>query len=117
VAQRREAKAKNRNGGELGFEAIHAELDAERTQDADPEGPDEHRGASIFWAPTDARWSHLEACAPQPTIGTLVDEAMHTIERENPSLEGVPPAGNANFARVPHFIHRLDPKGFPIATG
>ena len=33
------------------------------------------------------------------------------------SASGVLPAGNANFARVQQFIHRLDPKGFPVATG
>lgn len=30
---------------------------------------------------------------------------------------GVPPAGSAISARARHFIHRLDPKGFPVATG
>jgi hypothetical protein len=30
---------------------------------------------------------------------------------------GVPPAGSANSARARHFIHRLAPKGFPVATG
>jgi len=41
--------------------------------------------------PKEARWSHLKASAPQPTIGTLVDDAMTAIERDNPSLKGVLP--------------------------
>jgi type I restriction enzyme M protein len=41
--------------------------------------------------PKEARWSHLKASAPQPTIGTLVDDAMAAIERDNPSLKGVLP--------------------------
>ena len=77
------------------FEAKHAELVAElqadRAAGADPEDPDEYRAASIFWVPREARWSHLKANAPQPTIGTLVDDAMTAIERDNPSLKGVLP--------------------------
>ena len=73
------------------FEAKHAELEADRAAGADPEDPDEYRAASIFWVPREARWSHLRASAPQPTIGTLVDDAMTAIERDNPSLKGVLP--------------------------
>ena len=73
------------------FEAKHAELDAQRAQGADPEDPDEYRAASIFWVPKEARWQHLKASAPQPTIGTIVDDAMAAIERDNPSLKGVLP--------------------------
>ena len=73
------------------FEAKHAELEAERASGADPEDPDEYRAASIFWVPKEARWSVLKASAPQPTIGTLVDDAMAAIERDNPTLKGVLP--------------------------
>ena len=73
------------------FEARHAELEADKKSGADPEDPDEYRAASIFWVPKEARWSHLKAKAPQPTIGTLVDDAMTAIERDNPSLKGVLP--------------------------
>ena len=73
------------------FEAKHAELAAQQAQGADPEDPDEYRAASIFWVPKEARWAHLKASAPQPTIGTLVDDAMAAIERDNPSLKGVLP--------------------------
>jgi type I restriction enzyme M protein len=73
------------------FEAKHAELTAQKKQGADPEDRDEYRAASIFWVPKEARWQHLKASAPQPTIGTLVDDAMTAIERDNPSLKGVLP--------------------------
>src|SRR3989454_1147552 len=73
------------------FEAKHAELDAQRAQGANPEDPDEYRAASIFWVPKEARWTHLKANAPQPSIGTLVDDAMSAIERDNPSLKAVLP--------------------------
>ncbi len=73
------------------FEAKHAELEAQRKQGADPEDPDEYKAVRVFWVPKEARWQHLKANAPQPTIGTLVDEAMSAIERDNPSLKGVLP--------------------------
>jgi len=73
------------------FEAKRAELDAHKAQGADPEDPDEYHAASIFWVPKEARWPHLKASAPQPTIGTLVDDAMTAIERDNASLKGVLP--------------------------
>jgi type I restriction enzyme M protein len=73
------------------FEAKHAELDAQRAEGADSEDPDEYRAENIFWVPREARWSYLKASAPQPTIGTSVDDAMTAIERDNPSLKGVLP--------------------------
>ena len=73
------------------FEAKHAELEAQRADGADPEDADEYRAASIFWVPKEARWDHLKANAPQPKIGTYVDDAMSAIERDNPSLKGVLP--------------------------
>ena len=64
---------------------------ADRAFGADPEDPDEYRAASISWVPREARWTALKASAPQPTIGTLVDDAMTAIERDNPTLMGVLP--------------------------
>jgi type I restriction enzyme M protein len=79
------------------FEAKHAELETQRKKGADPEDPDEYKAASIFWVPKEARWSYLKANAPQPTIGTLIDDAMAAIERDNPSLKTVLPK---DFGRV-----------------
>lgn len=79
------------------FEAKHAELEAQKAEGADPEDPDEYRAVSIFWVPKEARWQHLKAQAPQPTIGTLIDDAMTAIERDNVSLKGVLPK---DYARV-----------------
>src|SRR5437667_9177583 len=73
------------------FDAKHAELEAQKAQGADPEDPDEYRAQNIFWVPKEARWSYLKASAPQTTIGTLVDDAMSAIERDNPSLKSVLP--------------------------
>ena len=73
------------------FEAKHRELEAQRAEGADPEDPDEYRAVNIFWVPKEARWSFIKANAPQPSIGTLVDDAMTAIERDNPSLKSVLP--------------------------
>ena len=73
------------------FDTHRAKLEAEASEGADPEEPDEYRGANVFWVPPSARWDHLKAQAKQPTIGETVDDAMDAIERENPSLKGVLP--------------------------
>ena len=58
---------------------------------ANPEDPDEYKAENVFWVPAEARWSHLQANAKQPTIGKDVDDAMVAIERDNPRLKGVLP--------------------------
>src|SRR5580658_10309265 len=73
------------------FDAKYAALEAQKAAGADSEDPDEYRASGIFWVPKEARWSYLKASAPQPTIGTIVDDAMAAIERDNPSLKGVLP--------------------------
>lgn len=55
------------------------------------EDPDEYAAENVFWVPKEARWSHLQANAKQPTIGKLVDEAMIAIEKRNETLKGVLP--------------------------
>ena len=73
----------------LAFEARHEALLQE--DPAAAEDRDEYIGENIFWVPKEARWSHLQANAPQPSIGKLIDEAMAAIEAENPTLKGVLP--------------------------
>ena len=71
------------------FEAKHAALLAE--DPAAAEDPDEYLADNVFWVPKEARWSHLQANAKQPTIGKLIDDAMVAIEKDNPGLKGVLP--------------------------
>lgn len=86
------------------FEEQHARLVAEKMSGADPEDPDEYRAIHIFWVPKEARWSFLKGHAKQPTVGTLIDDAMAAIERDNPSLKGVLPK---DYARPGLDKHRL----------
>lgn len=78
------------------FEARHAALLAEDPQAA--EDKDEYLADNVFWVPKDARWSHLKANAKRPEIGTLIDDAMRAIEKDNESLKGVLPKDYARPA-------------------
>ncbi len=78
------------------FEARHTQLLAEDTQAA--EDKDEYLADNVFWVPKDARWSHLKANAKRPEIGTLIDDAMRAIEKDNESLKGVLPKDYARPA-------------------
>jgi type I restriction enzyme M protein len=60
-------------------------------EDFDPEDRDWYAAENVFWVPSEARWSYLRDNAKQPNIGTLIDEAMDAIERDNPTLKGVLP--------------------------
>ncbi|MDO4767887.1 MAG: class I SAM-dependent DNA methyltransferase, partial [Pseudomonadota bacterium] len=78
------------------FEAKHKALMAEDPLAA--EDRDEYVADNVFWVPKEARWSHLQAGARQPTIGSLIDDAMRTIEKDNESLKGVLPKDYARPA-------------------
>ena len=105
------------------FEEMRVRLEAERDQGADPEDPDEYRAKNIFWAPSEARWAHLQARARQADIGRAVDEAMAAIERDNPGAQGRaaqglrPPGARQAAARPTHRHdrqHRGGRRGRPL---
>jgi type I restriction enzyme M protein len=50
---------------------------------------DYYTAENVFWVPETARWSKLQAAAPQPDIGKRIDDALGEIERENPKLKGI----------------------------
>ena len=80
-------------------DAFKAKHQALLTEDpAAAEDRDEYLADNVFWVPREARWSHLQANAKQPTIGTLIDDAMRAIEKENESLKGVLPKDYARPA-------------------
>jgi type I restriction enzyme M protein len=72
------------------FEAKRAELKLE--PDADLDDPDEYRADNVFWVPEEARWGNLQRKAKDPAVGKALDDAMETLERDNPKrLRGVLP--------------------------
>lgn len=78
------------------FEARHAKLLVQDPQTA--EDKDEYLQDNIFWVPKPARWAHLQANARQSSIGTLIDDAMRAIEKDNESLKAVLPKDYARPA-------------------
>ena len=78
------------------FEAKRAALLKEELADA--EDPEEYLAENVFWVPKEARWSHLQANAKQPSIGKIIDDAMLAIEAKNESLKGVLPKDYARPA-------------------
>jgi type I restriction enzyme M protein len=60
------------------------------------EDRDEYSAENIFFVPTEARWSVIAEAARKPEIGTVIDEAMRSIERENKRLKDILPK---NYAR------------------
>lgn len=78
------------------FDEKHKQLMAEDASAA--EDRDEYAADNVFWVPKEARWSNLQANAKQPTIGTLIDDAMRVIEKDNESLKGVLPKDYARPA-------------------
>lgn len=75
----------------VSFEELYARLQTEVEQGADPEDREEYKAESVFYVPIQARWSTLVANAKDSKIGKIIDDAMDSIEKENPSLKGVLP--------------------------
>ena len=76
------------------FEAKHQALINEG--EGFEEDKDEYSYEHIFFVPKEARWSVIAEAAHTPEIGTVIDNAMRLIEKENPRLKGILPK---NFAR------------------
>jgi len=76
------------------FEDKYKELVEEG--DGFEEDIDEYISEGIFFVPAGARWSEIAAKAHTPEIGTVIDDAMRAIEKENKRLKDILPK---NFAR------------------
>ena len=76
------------------FEEKHQALMDEG--DGFEEDRDEYTSEGIFFVPAGARWSEIAAKAHTPEIGTVIDDAMRAIEKENKRLKDILPK---NFAR------------------
>jgi type I restriction enzyme M protein len=85
------------------FEVLHDKLVEGKGEyeGADPEDPNEYTAEKVFYVPPIARWDRISANAKKTeilldngrkvNIGGYIDEAMESIERQNPSLKGVLP--------------------------
>ncbi|MDD3053755.1 MAG: class I SAM-dependent DNA methyltransferase [Endomicrobiaceae bacterium] len=76
------------------FESKYKEL--VKDEYGNEEDKDEYTAENIFWVPKIARWSEIIRYSNTPEIGKVIDNAMESIEKENPSLKGVL---NKNYSR------------------
>ena len=57
---------------------------------------DAYAEENIFFVPEEARWSKISSAAHTPEIGTVIDDAMRAIEKENTTLKNVLPKNYAS---------------------
>ena len=76
------------------FKKRYEELVAEG--DGFEDDRDAYAEDNIFFVPEEAGWDKIASYAHTPEIGTVIDEAMRAIERENTSLKNVLPKNYAS---------------------
>ena len=52
---------------------------------------DAYTAENVFFVPENARWNVIASAAHTPEIGKVIDDAMKSIEAENPALKNVLP--------------------------
>ena len=70
------------------FEERYLELEAD---DDDVEDKDAYAEVNVFFVPPSARWSVISEAAHKEEIGTVIDDAMRAIEKENKRLKDILP--------------------------
>jgi type I restriction enzyme M protein len=61
------------------------------SDDDDVEDKDAYTEMNVFFVPPEARWSVIAAAAHSEEIGTVIDNAMRAIEKENKRLKDILP--------------------------
>ena len=72
-------------------DSFQATFERVQNEGGDTEDKDEYLAYNAFFVPLKSRWEYIMANAKQSNIGSILDNAMQTIEQENPSLKGVLP--------------------------
>jgi type I restriction enzyme M protein len=65
--------------------------------DDDVEDKDAYTEVNVFFVPSEARWGVIAKAARTEEIGTVIDDAMRAIEKENRRLRGILPK---NYGRT-----------------
>jgi len=76
------------------FEERYRALEAD---DDDVEDKDAYAEVNVFFVPPSARWNVIAESAHKEEIGTVIDDAMRAIEKENKRLKDILPK---NYARA-----------------
>ena len=71
------------------FEAKYNQLVAEG--DGFEEERDAYAEDNVFWIPEKCRWSYIKQYVKDEQIGTILDQALIDIEKENDELKGILP--------------------------
>lgn len=102
-------------------EALKEELKADGIEGAEAEGllesRDEYTAENVFWVPQNARWPEIQAKGKTPNIGKLIDDAMYSIEQDNPKLKGKLPRDYARRGIAPERLGGLIDQIASIAVG
>jgi type I restriction enzyme M protein len=70
------------------FEERYRQLEAD---DDDVEDKDAYTEVNVFFVPASARWNIISESAHKEEIGTIIDDAMRSIEKENKRLKDILP--------------------------
>ena len=71
------------------FDAKYTQLVAEG--DGFEEEKDAYAEDNVFWIPETARWNYIKKFVKDESIGTILDQALIDIEKENEELKGILP--------------------------
>ena len=84
----------------------------ERRQELKDEGKDKflemvefYTMKNVFFLPEESRWSHIIKNSKQDSIALIIDTALHTTEKNNPSLKGALP--DNYFSRLNMDVSKL----------
>lgn len=84
----------------------------ERRQELKDEGKDKflemvefYTMKNVFFLPEESRWSHIIKNSKQDNIALIIDTALHTTEKNNPSLKGALP--DNYFSRLNMDVSKL----------
>ena len=84
----------------------------ERRQELKDEGKDKYlemvefyTQKNVFFLPEESRWSHIIKNSKQDSIALIIDTALHTTEKNNPSLKGALP--DNYFSRLNMDVSKL----------
>lgn len=101
--------------------ALKEELKADGIEGPEAEGllesRDEYTAENVFWVPQNARWHEIQAKGKTPNIGKLIDDAMYSIEQDNPKLKGKLPRDYARRGISPERLGGLIDQIASIAIG
>ena len=75
------------------FDERYLELESD---DDDVEDKDAYAEVNVFFVPPSARWNVISEAAHKEEIGTVIDDAMRAIEKENKRLKDILPK---NYSR------------------